>query len=71
METDHNETSAVKPGISQSGADHIHEARTNSVYIPGGNTGRSAGVDTLVDEALLGGGNPIDASQECVSPKIV
>ena len=70
LESDHNDTSAVTPEIAQSDAERIQEARTNSVLIPDGNTGKSAGVATLVDDNPLGGGNPIDVPQECVSPKI-
>ena len=58
------------PEIAQSDAERIQDARTNSVLIPDGNTVRPAGVATLVDETPLGGGDPIDVPQECVSPKI-
>ena len=60
LEIDYNDISAVTPEIAQSDVEHIQDARTNSVLIPDVNTGRLAGVDTLVDETPLGGGDPID-----------
>ena len=69
METNHNDTSVVTPEIAQSDVDRIRKSRTNSFLVPDGNTGRSAGVATLVDETPIGGGDTIDVPQECVSPK--
>ena len=59
----------MTPEINQSDAEHIHAATTNSFLILGRDNSRSAGVAPLVDETSLGGGNPIDVTQECVSPK--
>ena len=71
LEIDYNYISAVTPEISQSAVENIQDERTNSVLIPAVNTGKLAGVDTLVDKTPLGGGGgPIDVPQECVSPKI-
>ena len=66
MEIDNNATSVVTPEIDQSDEEHIYEATTNSVLIPGGNNIRSTLVANLVDETPLGGGDTIDAAQEYV-----
>ena len=62
LETDNNDTSVVTPELDQYDAESIHAATTNSVFIPGGNNSRSAGVATLVDDNPLGRGEPIDAT---------
>ena len=59
MEIDHNDTSAVTPEIDQPDAERIQDTRTNSILIPEGNTGRSAGADNLFYKTLLGVGNTI------------
>ena len=69
METDNSGTSVVAPELDQSDTERINEAKNNSVLIPVGNNSRSTGVATLVDDTPLGGVDPIDVAQECVSPK--
>ena len=66
LETDNNDILAETPDIYQSYAEFIHEATTNSIFIPEGINSRSAGVATLVDETPLGVGDPVDVPQECV-----
>ena len=58
LETDYNDTYAVTPYIAQSNAERIKDARTNSVLIPDGDTGRSAVVATLFDYTPHWGGRP-------------
>ena len=70
LETDNIDTSVVIPTIAQFYAQRVHEETTNIFLIPEGNNIQSTGVAILVDETPLGGGNPIDVPQECVSPKI-
>ena len=66
LETDYNDTSTVKPEISQSDTERIQDAKNNSVLIPDGNIGRPVVVSTLVDDTTLGKGEPIYAPHDCV-----
>ena len=70
LEIDNNDISVVTPKIDQSDAERIHESTTNSFFIPEGNNSGSSVVAALVGDTPLGGVYPIDAAQDCVSPKI-
>ena len=69
LETDNIYTSVVTLEIGKSDGERIHDATTNSLLIPEENNRQSEGVATLVDETPIGGGDPIDVPQECVSHK--